>query len=302
MTKCQELSVSCLPNLVSVCHRRDLWIWRYSQHLIPLNLKTKSYTLIVDDCDLPIFRLLTTSLFWEVKPASSIISIDFLHALKFTLNQARSSLNVGWYWQQFLKIQFILNQDPGICVIWDADTIPLHSISFPLASVGFFQPSTEHHAPYWLFNKSVLGSEFGAYPGFSFISQFFGIESNVVREMAASICKYTSLQDWKDASLRSILNVHSHHRMSEYELIGSYAYNFFSSNEFVKMSLSWTREGASRTSSPIQPLIKDLLSSDFDYAAFERRDMFEWTVTKDRALRLLSFLLSKASHALPKIQ
>jgi hypothetical protein len=221
-----------------------------------------------------------------------------LQSLKNTLKQEQTSLNLGWYWQQFLKIQFILNQDPGICVIWDADTIPLRQILFPASSVGFFQPSSEHHAPYWLFNKCTLGSIFGEYPGFSFISQFFGIHSDVVRQMAVAICKHTSMQNWKDACMSSIMSVQSHHRMSEYELMGSYALNTFSADNFIELSLPWIREGAAGTSNPLHPSIRHLLTSEFAYAAYERRDIHKWSVSKDRALRLFSLVLSKAGQAL----
>ena len=284
--------------VVTVCHRRDLWIWRYSQHLIPINLEGSKYTIIVDDNDLSLFKLFTTSLSWQIIPASTVLDLDFSRSLRMRLKQADRSLNPGWYWQQFLKIQFIMQQKNSLCVVWDADTIPLKKVQFPSDISGFYQPTTEYHKPYWSLNSSLLGQEYGKYPGFSFISQFFGIQSEIVHDMTKYICNYTSYHDWKESCIHYVLNLYSRHRMSEYELMGAYALKTCTPNDFLPLSLAWTRQGASRTTNIFYPSLEHLLDKDYVYAAFERRDIANWTTMKDRLLRLCSLLLSLSMRSL----
>lgn len=286
------------PHVLSVCHRRDLWIWRYSQHLIPFNLNASSFTLIVDDNDISLFKIFTTSLAWEIIPSSSVLPNHFLLDLKASCKTINASLNTGWYWQQFLKIQYIVNQDTGVYVIWDSDTIPLKKINFPSTSIGFYQPSVEFHKPYWLFNEFILGREFGIYPGFSFISQFMGINSDVARSLSEHICEYRQVPDWRDAAIQLIPHIQTQHRMSEYELLGSFALNSFAADRFIQLTLPWTRNGASITKSPLYLTLKEFTQSEYSYAAFERRDIQGWSVSSDRALRFLSLLLSRAANSL----
>jgi len=279
-------------HVVSVCHRRDLWIWRYSQHLIATNLPASRFTLIVDDEDWPLFSYFTTSPHWEISKASAVLQEDFRHSLKLNLRKISKNLNFGWYWQQFLKIQFISQQTCSICLIWDADTVPLRMLSMPSDCLGFYCKSSEYHRPYWHLNSSLLGLDYGIYPEFSFVSQLMGISPRIVLDMIEMISVRNHSMNWLDAVVVALSNVPSNHRFSEYELMGSYAYRTTSPEAFINLEFPWIRNGSSFVDSLLRPSFHHIDSSLYAYAAFERRDIPKWTRSKDLTLKAISKIMS----------
>ena len=280
-------------HIISVCHRRDLWIWRYSQHYIAKNIEADAFSLIVDDCDYDLFSMFTSSPLWKVIRSSDVIGSDFSKSLKSALSCCQDKLNFGWYWQQYLKIEFILQQQSSLCVVWDADTLPFRRLSFPSNVLGFYSRSSEHHAPYWRLNATLLGEKYGYYPGFSFISQYIGVQSDVLAEMVAQINSRFSVSDWKTATLAILPTLQSRHRFSEYELIGSFAMNSISASKFVETNFKWLRNGSSFIGHPLFPDFSHFV--DYDFAAFERRDLPAWSYRSDWTSRLISRLLSKTA-------
>ena len=283
-------------HLVSVCHRRDLWIWRHSQHYIARNITAKKYSLIVDDCDFKLFSIFTTSPDWNVVKASDIIDKNFFHHLYCNLQKCDERLNFGWYWQQLLKMEFVLQQHSDFCLIWDSDTIPFRQLSFPSGVSGFYTRSSEFHSAYWQLNASALGGEFGNYPGFSFVSQFFGVHSDVLVKMVDKITINRSYKDWKDVILSEILLLSTRHRLSEYELMGSFMLNTLPSNMFVEVGFKWYRDGSRHILNPLNPDFSYF--DNCDYAAFERRDIPRWSSSRDRLLRLFYRFLSVIANNL----
>lgn len=281
-------------HLISVCHRRDFWIWRHSQHYIAQNISAERYSVIVDDCDYKLFSILTTSPRWNVIKASDVIGRDFFLFLRDSFCKSSDRLNLGWYWQQYLKMEFVLQQQSDFCLIWDADTIPFAKLSFPSAVSGFYACSSEFHSPYWRLNASLLGSKFGDYPGFSFISQFLGVRSDVLAHMVEDIKLRHSCSDWKRSVLSELLLLPSRHRLSEYELIGSYLLNTVPRSMFVEIRFDWRRDGSRYIGNPLAPNFSSL--DGCDYAAFERRDISEWSAAKDRVLKIFSSFLSALSN------
>jgi hypothetical protein len=285
-----------LDVVVSVCHRRDLWIWRYSQHYIPRYIQSSKYILVVDDEDRSLFRVATSSPFWELQNASSFIPPFYRQSLKAALKKASAAsgnrLNYGWYLQQFIKIEYILTLPKETFVlIWDADTLPLVTLNLPSNIVAYYGKTKEFHPPYWSMNGLLLGTAYSTAPDFSFISQFFGVKASVVLSLVEHIQQYTDFLDWKDAVISFIPTVQSGHRFSEYELIGAYIYKHHSTDsESSLLNLL-------RNPSPYfdgSSLFNVVVPSDsgYDIVAFERRFLPSWTPVLDKSFDFFLVLLS----------
>ena len=71
----------------------------------------------------------------------------------------------SWYYQQFLKLTYIVNHDnfsDHNLVVWDADTIPIKKIKFFKKNNEpfLYGSSYEYHLPYFQINKILLGNNF----------------------------------------------------------------------------------------------------------------------------------------------
>lgn len=288
-------------SVVSVSYFRDVLSWRYTQHLIERNITSRQYFLIVDDEDFEMFNFFTTSLRWTLIKSSTLIPTVHKRAIYTNIKKYSNTLNPGWYFQQFLKLEFLRVQNISQYVlIWDADTVPLKQLSFPSGYQFYYQKSSEHHRPYWELNKHYLGASFSPYPGFSFISQFLGISTDISAKMFESLCSPNLNLPWYLDVLRIIATVKSQHRFSEYELLGSYALSACSSSMY-EANFDWERYP---TTSQISILnIKPLLQSvQLDYVALERRQFLNFNKNKDRLLYLILKLSSFVFSCFPTLK
>ncbi len=142
---------------------------------------------------------------------------------------------INWYYQQILKILFVINftKKNEKILIWDADTIILKKINFFVnehsKKYGTF---SEFHRPYYKTNEKILKKLSSYY--ISFLTQFIGItklESNFLK-------KQISLDDMDEKNFnnkivnlifKSIFTSHKIYNgsmFSEYELIGQSNYIF----------------------------------------------------------------------------
>lgn len=75
-------------------------------------------------------------------------------------NLGRDKMQVGWYYQQFIKMAFALSRycDTDYYLSWDSDTIPLRKIDF-FSENGkpYFTMKSEYHKPYFVAIERLLG-------------------------------------------------------------------------------------------------------------------------------------------------
>ena len=278
--------------LVSISYYKDVSSWRYTQHAIATKIQSRHYYLIVDDSDFSLFTYFTTCPSWKIIRSSSLINTKLRNLIEAKLKTSKQKLNIGWYMQQFLKLEFLRKFAVNSNVlIWDADTYPTRELDFPSGFDAYYSESSEHHKPYWDLNGQLLGERYGVYPGFSFISQFFGINTSVVVDLHDRIVEHHRESCWLHTFVDQILRNVSKHRFSEYELLG--AFSFYSNPEkILKMNFIWKRHKltCSRTPLTILPLLNN---SDVHYQGLERRHMPGHNKTKDHIQSIFYYFLSR---------
>lgn len=93
-------------------------------------------------------------------------------------------LNVGWYFQQFLKLGFARSKYcKDYYLSWDADTLPLAPITFFEDEHLLFNPKSEYNSNYFRTIERLFG--YGKQTEYSFIAENMIFSKNVVGEMLA---------------------------------------------------------------------------------------------------------------------
>jgi hypothetical protein len=143
-----------------------------------------------------------------------------------------------WYYQQILKIAFLINfveQKKENMIIWDADTILIDKILFFKKKYSNYCGTTSYfHKAYYRTNNYILGK----LPKYfiSSLTQFTSITPNEVNFLVNRLSKkkkrIKNTSEWlTHIIMKSISTVHSQYNgsmFSEYELIGesNLLYNF----------------------------------------------------------------------------
>lgn len=175
----------------------------------------------------------------------------------------------GWYYQQLIKYAFSFHQ-PEVpnYLIWDADTIPLRSLSF-FSSDGktLLADSDESHLPYrnsyqrLFLEESPSGLK-------SFIAQHMMMKKFIVQEMLTTIdANFAGNESWAWKLMRSLpskgLNL-----FSEYETYGWYS-SLHYPDQISRINRRWLRDGISHLGYPPTSAKLARLSASFDYTSFE---------------------------------
>ena len=146
---------------------------------------------------------------------------------------------LAWYYQQALKISFVINfvkRNNKPIIIWDADTILLKKINFFREKISEkYGNTSEFHKAYYITNKKILKKLPNYY--ISCLSQFIAVTPReidyLIKKLNKCIRKKKSTAKWISSIMMNSISK-SHHSyngsmFSEYELIGQsnllYSYN-----------------------------------------------------------------------------
>ncbi|CAM8437667.1 DUF6492 family protein [Candidatus Methylopumilus universalis] len=222
--------------LISVCKKRDIFVWKYSSSLIVQYIRAKKYIVIVPDVDFIIFKNIKGS-FFEVHKESEYIG-NLQEKIKLKLPE-KFRHRTGWYLQQFVKLKAIESYlHCKLILIWDADTIPLKKIKFNRHKKIIFIEADEFHLPYFKTIEKLL--TLSRKQNFSFISQSFPIKT----KWARAFFKYVEnkhKKNWESAIIDSII-FSNESSFSEYETLGTFIYHKYK-KEFTSIRLPWLRYG-----------------------------------------------------------
>lgn len=254
--------------VVTTCRARDQAMLEITARQLAQNVPMKSLQVIAprQDCA-EISSRLGTSV--SVIPEDDFIPGMTPAALR-CLKRPHFPHGAGWYFQQFLKLQFAFqNREEDYYLIWDADTVPLRPMEFfDKDGRMLLTRAGEFHPPYFDTYQRLLRED--SHREFSCIAQHMLIQKSVAREMLGRIEQLTPGQEpwaWK---LMHNLPAEGNNLFSEYETYGHYLKNHHPDRvRFIERS--WLREGSQYTRGWL-PGSKDLrqLSEQYDYVAFER--------------------------------
>lgn len=266
--------------------RKILFITKKSmQKYLPSQVFSSDRFLVVDEDD--VLEGLTYS------KISSIIH-----------SQKREHTNIGWYFQQFLKMAFALSKycETSYYLSWDADTIPIHNIPmFSPDGHPFFTMKTEYHEPYFITIRKLLNLE--KCNERSYISEHMLFNKNIMNEIVSKIEDSNVIGDtWYEKVLNSLVPESvSTHAFSEFETYGTYCKTFYP-DYYVERQLSSFRHGGLIQGRFFSKRILNSLATDVSIVSFEIYDRppFPWNIICEWYEKLLKkkelFLLKRVNE------
>lgn len=189
----------------------------------------------------------------------------------------------GWYYQQFLKMQYAKDCKDEYYMVWDGDTIPCKKISMFQEESGkpYLDMKHEYHAEYFETLGKIL-------PGFrkvierSFISEHMLIKVEIMRSLIAEIENNSSIEG--NTFWEKIINVIPAEKIqdssfSEFETYGTYTAIRFQDVYKLREWHSFRQGGTFFDINTISERDFNWLSKDFDAISFEKGH----TVREDNA-------------------
>jgi len=194
-----------------------------------------NFYIICPSKELKIFSKLKSNKIFIINEETIISYKKFCKIAKSKLQKSNYNKiiqsRLKWYYQQVLKISFIINfflKNKKNIIIWDADTIILKKIIFFRNNISVKYGITKYfHRAYYLTNKEI----FGYYPNYflSFLMQFIAISKSENNFLILCLDKYIRknrmrVGEWiTKIVMKSVVSAHKIYNgsmFSEYEMIG----------------------------------------------------------------------------------
>ncbi|MBB3187201.1 hypothetical protein [Microbacter margulisiae] len=152
--------------------------------------------------------------------------LTFGEIKKMIENHLNPPYNIGWYFQQFMKLGFALTPYPKEnYLVWDADTIPVNFIRFKDESSLFFTKTSEYHKPYFDTIYHILGLE--KTNDYSFIAEHMIFNVPIVKSMISDIERFNVLGEvWYEKIINAV-DKDQPNGFSEFETYGTYVLNYY---------------------------------------------------------------------------
>ena len=256
--------------VVTTCRAYDLPVLEIALPRLQANLPFKNLTVIAPDRDVETIRR-------RLGPQVQIIPEDgFIPGMNLRqlrqLDRFGFPKNAGWYFQQFLKLQFAFTApEDDFYLIWDADTIPLRPLRFvDAAGRMLLTQADEYHAPYFETYRRLFHAE--PHREFSCIAQHMIVQKSLAREMLATIGELAAAKEpWPWTIMQALPPIANLHLFSEFETYGHYLKNFHPDRvAFVKRP--WRRWFDTDPGGGRIPTERGLekLARDYDFVCFEK--------------------------------
>ena len=211
---------------------------------------------------------------------NSLISFDEVHScmkkrMEALLNGQDLPRGVtGWYYQQFLKMQYAFLCEDEYYMVWDGDTIPCKEVVMfqPESGKPYLDLKHEYHAEYFETMAKIL-------PGFhkvierSFISEHMLIRADIMRALITDIEKNESIPGEK--FWEKIINAIPPEKIqdssfSEFETYGTYVALKYMDVYKLREWHSFRQAGNFYSIDTISDRDFKWLSQDFDAISFEK--------------------------------
>ena len=227
-------------NICQVSLKRDISLIQENYLNFKKFYKQIKFFIICPLKEVSIFKAKLKYKEFQIISEDQLISLNEFETifLKYSKNinyKTEFKLRLSWYYQQILKISFMLdfvNKKKQNLIIWDADTIILKKIDFyedgkPI-NYGTFN---EFHKQYYITNLKLLGILPKYY--ISFLNQFTSVTLNEIFFLKKKLFKKNKTEEKKisfmisELILKSIFSEHKIYNgsmFSEFELIGQSNY------------------------------------------------------------------------------
>lgn len=216
-------------------------MWRLTSQLLPVFVAADQYRVYVPSKEVPFFVSITNPAI-QVLPQESL-GKNFSHRLRAAVVSRNNAERYGWYLQQFLKIEALATVQADLMVVWDADCVPLRTLTlFDDRNAPIYMRAEEHHEPYFSMISRLLG--LSRVQNQSFIVPGFPILKNWVEDFIQEVESRHSGSTWSDAIiLCTDLSLRS--GFSETETLGTWIANSYP-GQWKSSEVTWERRGQNR--------------------------------------------------------
>lgn len=190
-----------------------------------------------------------------------------------THNDAKSINRVGWYIQQFVKMEYARYCSKNYYLIWDSDTIPLKPVSMFNNNKPIFDCKTEYNKDYFATINQILPGYKKIIKG-SFISEHMIINTNLMINLLDDIEKNNNIKgsNFQEKILNAIpIDVLNKSGFSEFETFGTYVFTKYP-GIYVQRKWRSMRFGAFfyNTNKTMEDHQIEWLSKYYDAISFEK--------------------------------
>lgn len=256
------------------------------QLLVNINFIRKNiqFSKIKILCDKKIIPLIPNDKDIECLDEDNIGNFDLKKIQDLIKMRGGDHNRAGWYFQQFLKMEYAFICKDKYYLIWDADTIPLSEIRFFSDDKKMlFNRKKEHHIPYFctldiLFNKNLF------YDRKFFITEGMIIECKIMKEIINDIKNNNEIygNSWIEKIIYAIsLEDIDKAGFSEFETYGNYILNKYP-DKYKERNLKTLRNGMAKYGKILS--YKELSKLDLDTITFEN-----WNKNKKFSSKMKAF-------------
>ena len=228
--------------VISICSLKHEHVWRLTSQLLPIYIQASEFIVYVPKEELDRFLEITDPVI-KVLP-QDLLGLGYAVNLKSKIESAGNSKRLGWYLQQFYKIEALTRSNSDITVIWDADCVPVKNIEFIdlNQNLVYMNASEETNPLYFMVIEQLLGMN--RVQNQSFVVPGFPILKNWVCEFIKHIELYNKGSRWYDAII-SCTNFSHKSGFSETETLGTWIANSYP-NSWATKKVAWERQGQNR--------------------------------------------------------
>ena len=180
----------------------------------------------------------------------------------------------GWYYQQFLKMQYAFTCENEYYMVWDGDTIPCKTVTMFQKESGkpYFDLKHEHHPEYFETIGKILPG-FGKVIGQSFISEHMLFKTEYMKELVKDIENNKAIEGrrfWEKIINAIPAEKIQDSAFSEFETYGTYVAMRHSSAYKLREWHSFRQGGSFFSIDTISDSDFNWLSIDFNAISFEK--------------------------------
>lgn len=283
--KCRRLGDNISrTEVITICSSQHEAVWRLTSHLLPVFVESDSYSVYVPEEEIKLFEEITHPSI-DIR-SQKLLDRGYSEILTGALQSAGNVGRLGWYLQQFFKIQAMLDSPGDRQIIWDADCVPLADQAlFSADGNPRYMKAHEHHPPYFEMIDRLMG--FARVQDFSFVIPGFPMPRTWLTEFVQFIEQKNHGKSWGEAIV-STTNFELKSGFSETETLGTWVANV-KEGEWTSFDVAWERRGQSRfgraeTFTP-EAAIELGQREKLDIVSFEN-----WDVARAKRSKLQKFL------------
>lgn len=179
----------------------------------------------------------------------------------------------GWYYQQFLKMQYSYICEDEYYMVWDSDTIPIKDIDVCNADgKPYLDVKVEHNQPYFD-TINTLFSDIGKVIDFSFISEHMLFKTEKMKELIKAIEDTKLIGDTFYEKIFSAIALQNLKLgFSEFETYGTYMTVNYPEEYEIRRWYSMRSAGCFFEADKLTKDDIDWLSKDFHAISFEKNN------------------------------